>query len=187
MANVYHANLSGTDLHFTTGDKLSNLSSIPSGAGDIPSVNLDGNAVVLTGDQTIVGVKTFSNNIIGSGDIYSVAWVDYSASSTVVGWSSFTTKQIYYKKIGKMVFVTVDLRGTSNATNVSFTLPYTNNIVPVYAWVDTLDNGSGVSTSGKIYLAASSATVVVFKNPLGDAWTASGSKMAIGQFWYEVT
>jgi hypothetical protein len=33
-----------------------------------------------------------------TGDLYQVSWTDYSATSTIVGWSSFTEKFIYYKK-----------------------------------------------------------------------------------------
>jgi len=49
--------------------------------------------------QTINGVKTFGNDTVFSADAYTVAYTDYSATSTVVGWSSFTNKLIYYKKM----------------------------------------------------------------------------------------
>lgn len=71
--NITNANLSGsaavadsklaqiTTASKVSGAALTSLSLIPSGAGDIPSVNLDGNACVLTGNQTVAGVKTFSS------------------------------------------------------------------------------------------------------------------------------
>jgi len=44
----------------------------------------------------------FSDKPAGEG-----VWTDYSATSTIVGWSSFTTKEIYTKKIGnkKIIYV----------------------------------------------------------------------------------
>ena len=45
--------------------------------------------------------------------VTSVAWTDYSATSTIVGWSSYTTKSIFYKKIGKLVFVQFVISGVA--------------------------------------------------------------------------
>ncbi len=232
MANVYHANLSGTDLHFTTGDKLSNLSSIPAGAGDIPSANLDGNAVVLTGDQAIAGGKSFLSGLSSGGDIingvgskfttvsgndlnidapttrslflkiggstkatidnegnfYSVAWTDYSATSTIVGWVSFGTKSIYYKKIGKLVFVCFTIIGTSNATSISFTLPYTSaNTIVTFGGAMRIatNNDVGITGASCVRLLSNSATVNCYTDMYEAAWTNSGNKVVSGSFWYE--
>ena len=114
-------------------------------------------------------------------------WADYSTQSTVVGWASFTTKKIYTKKIGKTVFVAFDIRGTSNATTVTFTLPYTSAMTfPTRACAFTTDNDINTTTGGLIDLATGASLVNLFKDMAGAAWTALGSKFAVGQFWYEV-
>lgn len=118
-----------------------------------------------------------------------VAWTDYSSSSTIVGWSSFTTKLIYYKVIGKTVFIYYDLRGTSNSTSLSFTLPYTAVASPdLYFTIGlTYDNSAYVVAAGKGYLAGGSSTVILYKvNEASSAdWTASGTKIVTGSLWFQ--
>jgi len=116
-------------------------------------------------------------------------WTDYSAQSTIVGWASFSIKEIYIKKIGKTVFVAFWLDGTSNATITTFTLPYANagTIVATLNLCDVVDNGvEGVI--GMAWLPASSSTVTVYRDTKQlspTAWTNSGTKYARGQFFYE--
>jgi len=75
-------------------------------------------------------------------------WANYSAVSTIVGWSSFTTKLIYTKKIGKTVFVSFFLHGVSNATTISFTLPYkSSNTLGIDVSAGVGMNNSSVLTS----------------------------------------
>jgi hypothetical protein len=113
-------------------------------------------------------------------------WADYSAMSTITGCSSFTTKEIYTKKIGKTVFVQFTLFGTSDSTSVSFTLPYTssNTVDLSIALPYTYDNGASVAVSNGI-LPKNSSTVTFYKAVASVAWTASGAKRARGQFFYE--
>jgi hypothetical protein len=122
--------------------------------------------------------------ITTTSDIYTTPWTDYSSSSTVVGWSSFTTKIIHYKKVGKLVFVNYNIQGTSNATTASFTLPFTPATYTVFPVGRAVDNGVYVNThpfghteTGKwsFYLSANGS----------EAWTASGTKMIRGQFFFE--
>ena len=46
-----------------------------------------------TVEQLAAAIKTLDM-------VTSVPWTDYSATSTIVGWTSYTTKEIWYKKIG---------------------------------------------------------------------------------------
>jgi len=114
-------------------------------------------------------------------------WADYSATSTIVGWSSFSTKAIYTKKIGKMVFVTFVLSGTSNATNATFTVPYTssNTIVTFFSTSHLIDNGSPVNTGANGTLSNNTATVTLYKDGYSGAWTNANNKQVTGQFFYE--
>jgi len=112
-------------------------------------------------------------------------WADYGATSTIVGWSSFTTKQIYIKKIGKTVFVSVYLDGTSNDTVATFTLPYAistgSNVNGTMG--QGYDNGITLTSPGLFYGVDS--TVTVCKTFVAGAWTNVNEKMFILNFWYE--
>ena len=147
-----------------SGTALTSLASIPAGAGVIPTANLT------------------------SGIAIETTWADYSATSTIVGWSSFTTKSIFTKKIGKVVFVSFVLAGTSNSTSVSFTLPDTSyNGLSFTSSAYTVDNGTPTTTGGACQIPSNSSTVTVTKtmaSQVGD-WTNSGTKNAQGLFWYE--
>lgn len=113
------------------------------------------------------------------------AWTDYSATSTIVGWSSFTAKQIYYKDIGKTRFVYFKFDGTSNSTTTSFTLPSaSSNTADCGGPARTDDNG--VTGLGHYVLPANSATVTAYYGVTASAWTASGTKRLIGQFTYQL-
>ncbi len=123
-----------------------------------------------------------------SHDLFTVAWTDYSGTSTVTGWTSFTTKVIRYKKVGKLVFVEFTLDGTSNATSASFTLPYATASSPAttsFAIGLTIDNGSAATTSGRGDMATLTCTLT--PNNAGGNWTASGQKLVRGQFFYEAS
>lgn len=129
-----------------------------------------------------------ADTIIADGDIYTTALTDYSATSTVTGWSSFTTKLIAYKKIGKTVHVWFLLDGTSNATTATFTLPHSNQIgSTLEAVCRVVDNGTFQTNPGRISMVASSSTVTLHLDLTGTAFTASGNKQARGQFSYETS
>lgn len=151
--------------------------------------------LVLTSTSLTIANST-ANLVLTPTDIYSVAWTDYTASSTITGWSSFTAnrKIIKYKKIGKLVFVQWHLEGTSNATSVSFTLPYTcvNNTGTGYpsaygTWFG-YDNGAYLSTIQSTYISAGSSLVEHRTSPgTAAGWTASGTKISSGTLFYEST
>lgn len=131
---------------------------------------------------------TFTGTVIISGDIFTVDYTDYSAISTITGWSSFTSKVLYYKKIGKLMFVWWDLRGTSNATTVTFTLPFTAaNTVSHRICADTTDNGTRTTTGGEGVLPGNTATLQVYKDMSQATWTNSGTKETMGMIFYQTT
>lgn len=129
------------------------------------------------------GNSTLTNGVLNIPN-YSNDWMDYSGTSTIVGWSSFTNKVLKYRVIGKQVFVTWFLSGTSNSTSVTFTLPQT--IASSCANMGYgIDNGvaSGV---GYIVGGATTSTITQFKTDLSGSWTASGTKRAAGQIFFEI-
>jgi hypothetical protein len=121
-------------------------------------------------------------------DIYSDGddWQNWYSSSTVVGWSSYTQQNIWYKKVGKLVFVKYYLSGTSNATGVTFTLPFAchTNIAAInYSRVQ--DNGTWASGHTAMASGSSQVVVRVGHGTSASTWTASGPKSCIGEFFYE--
>jgi hypothetical protein len=173
-----------------SGAALTGLASIPSGAGVIPAANVP-LPVKATGAEIDTGTDdakfATAKAIADSGLPFETAWTDYSATSTIVGWTSFTTKKIYTKKIGKTVFVQYNIVGTSNATTTSFTVPYaTADIMHITDSIGyTADNGTQ-ETNGSIDIPNNSSVVGCYRTPASSAWTASGSKVCAGQFSYEV-
>lgn len=118
-------------------------------------------------------------------EIIQGAWTNYSATSTVVGWSSYTDKYIYYQKLGTLVFVQFRIFGTSDATGVTFTLPYSAGNYPRCSTpIRIYDNG--VAAIGLLEMVEAGNVVTCYPTMGGGTWTASGTKRVAGQFWFEV-
>jgi hypothetical protein len=118
------------------------------------------------------------------GDIITTVWTDYSATSTITGWTSYTTKVIEYKKVGNLVFVNFRIAGTSNANTTSFTLPHneTHTGDPINVIV-TRD--AGTWATGHISVITGTAHAIPTQGAAASAWTTTGLKEIYGQFWYE--
>jgi hypothetical protein len=149
--------------------------------------------LVMTGLSASLPVFTSSNSTLTSKSVADTltalgigAWTDYSASSTVVGWAATPTKEILYCKVGKIVFVSFYITGTSNATGASFTLPDTASGFNGAA-CRVKDNGSWLETPGWIDITGA-ATVSISVN-CGDGsvvFTSSGAKVVHGTFAYGI-
>lgn len=112
-------------------------------------------------------------------------WVDYSADSTIVGWSSFTTKELVYRYLNlDTVLVNFRLIGVSNSTVVSFTLPGTNGMNLRCPIGLTGDNSVLSTVLGQVSGASGSNVIQVYKDATAAIWTASGTKSVAGQFIY---
>jgi hypothetical protein len=121
-----------------------------------------------------------------TGDIYSSSsgWVDWSASVTITGITSITSKIFNYRRIGKMVYVRFCLVGTNTATYPDMTLPFAafgiNN-----AYLGWSFNSSGVSGNhvGPIQVDNTGAKVYLLKDAAA-TWPSSDSCGLNGTFWY---
>lgn len=115
-------------------------------------------------------------------------WIDYSNTSTIVGWSSYTDKVIKYKIIGKTMFVIGVISGTSNSATTSFTIP-NNAAVSIAANTSVCINSGGISigyggaTSGSNVIAFSRFTAL---NTVSSSWTNSGTKQINFNFIIEI-
>ena len=117
-----------------------------------------------------------------------VPWTSYQDTSTIIGWDTRSQNLLYYKRVGDLVYVAYNFYGVSDATTISFTLPYTNNgVLNFYASpAVAINSGVNETTPGYAELLNGSATVTVRRNN-GVAWTASGNKGIWGEFWYRTT
>lgn len=112
-------------------------------------------------------------------------WADFSARSTIVGWTSFATKSIFVKKIGKTVFVSFYISGVSNDANTTFTLPYTAAAGITNQGACRIQDNTGATATGLWSLGGGASMVGVYSSMAAANWTASGDKQVIGQFFYE--
>lgn len=148
--------------------------------GDIP-LRLRGSAIYLDEGGTIVAR-------VDGGDFYTVDFADYSGSSTTVGWSSFTEKEIYYKAIGDLVFVTFNLQGTSNSATTTFTVPYSSQNSTNYRtqFICRAEN-SGVWSHypGMCSLPPNTNVVTCYLTNQAGAFSNTGGKSVLGQFFYQ--
>lgn len=116
------------------------------------------------------------------------AWIDYSATSTIVGWSAFTTKIIRYTVIGKVLICEFAIQGTSNATSTTFTLPFSNaNFTSKPRGCYASNNGTPIATGGVAWVNSNSGTVTIYTDwALNAAWTGSGNKHIVGVIELEI-
>lgn len=117
------------------------------------------------------------------------AWVDYTATSTIVGWSSFTTQYIGYAIIGKTAFLTFVLSGTSNSTATTFTIP--SAITPLTAFGSSVENAvrvvnNGSGAIGAIRLSGNSLTITGLSSASSSTWTGSGTKQFSGSISFPI-
>ena len=109
---------------------------------------------------------------------------DYAGTSTIVGWSAFdaaNTKMIMTKKIGKTVFVSFILGGTSNNATTTFTVPYTN-VGGLTAYGISCNS---FATIGNVDLGNNGVTVTVHRDGVDTAFPSTGSKYVYGSLFYE--
>jgi hypothetical protein len=140
----------------------------------------------VTNSLEAVGALVSGNLDVG-GDIYSTAWTDYSDDASPSGWSS-PTKKVYYKKIGKTIFVAFNISGTSNSGFATFSLAHANSAsIEVNAVGRGIDGGTALEDPILIFMNTSTSTVNLYKTLTQEteSWTNSDTKAVRGQFWYE--
>ena len=173
----------------TSNVEWGSLAFVGTGAGG-------GDFTISTGVGNIALAPTDSVTVDGdvsvTGDIYTTAWTDYTASSTITGWVNdppTTAAIIKYKLIGKLCYVVFYLDGTSNATTVGFTLPYTSvndGLSFGGAMEFAADNSNTLTVAGRVRVSPNTATANCFTDMAAGAWTNSNNKFVKGEFFYEV-
>jgi hypothetical protein len=131
------------------------------------------------------GIEAFNPN---NGEYQ--RWEDYSSrinTTLCVGWSSITTNQFYYKKLGSLVLCRLNISGTSNSTSTQITLPFITSPFQITTFAGTIgamNNGTINAAAGVVRWSAGLRTADFFRNPGLSAWTASGTKQIFGEFFY---
>ena len=145
------------------------------------SAILSGNGSGSTSNVTIGTGLSFTG---GTLSVASTS-TDYSSISTIVGWTSYSSKSIIVNKVGNIVFVNFYITGTSNSTSTTFTVPYTTISNNTILFNSQYQNNGGAQSIGNAYLNANDTVVHLFTTLNQDGWTASGAKGIQGQFWYQ--
>jgi len=177
---------------FTGAISASNLSGTNTGDQTLQQVTDLGATTTnsITANSFIKSGGTALQILTANGSVINTEWIDYSAISTIIGWSAYTTKTLKYVVIGKMLFVQYNILGTSNSSTTSFTLPFSspassiqqsnNNISvnnnTIYMGYGLIDVSS--SLVGFRYFTTAAAQTAV--------WTASGNKTVRGILILEI-
>jgi len=121
----------------------------------------------------------------GGGDVYTEDFTDWSGSVSCYGWSSYTTKIFYYKKIGKLLFVEYYIGGTSSQTYANISLPYTKGAGAIQSIIRACNDGNWIN--GLAIVVSSTAQIDFYSSAGGGTWVNSGTKVVTGQFWMHCT
>ena len=116
--------------------------------------------------------------------VTAIPWTDYSGTSTITGWTSYTEKVIDYLKIfGKLVFVHFRIAGESDSVATSFTVPFNEGHTgnPTNTCL-TEDDG----TRAIGFISINTGLATIYPTAATGAWTNTGDKEIYGQFWYEI-
>lgn len=112
------------------------------------------------------------------------AWSSWTP--TLVGWSSTTVVRCNYMKIGKILFFSAIISGTSNSTSTSFTLP--ENAMTEYSGTMgyCVNNGSVLTAAARYAISTGSNVCRAYTNMVSGAWTASGTKRVSVYGWIAI-
>lgn len=158
--------------HIGSTSNPHNVTKAQVGLGDVDNTS-DLNKPISTATQTALNGKVTLN-----------AWVDISLTSTITGWSVFTTNVCRYVDCGNYFIYYVMFHGTSNSTNVTFTIHYTPAIsLSQFGGLFSINNGASLAGLAPISITAGSniVSVPVAQNT-GTSWVASGVKAVRGIF-----
>ena len=142
----------------------------------------------ISGSITTRGEILATGDLSWNYDIYNIAMTNYYGSSDITGFTTtFYTTAIYYKRVGNLVFVTINLTGESNTTGFTFTLPFTNsNTAAIVAMGRVVNGGAWLSTPGNITINSNSNLATVYSSAATASWSNINAKGIFAQFFYEV-
>lgn len=147
-------------------------------------------AAALDGTEKIPAVQGVANVALTPAQLKTFfgTYVDYVPVFT--GFSiDPVVAQARFCQIGKMVHVTVLMStGTSNATGFTMSLPVAAKSGQTQHGVtvgNITNNSAQLTSPGRISTVAGAATLNIYRDTTGLAWTASGTKGVNINFTYE--
>lgn len=111
-------------------------------------------------------------------DYYSATYVSGSWVPSVTGYSASPTISVAnYVRVGDMCFFHLNFTGTSNATTITATLPFTakNSAVQVLHGMGT-DNGTIQTSPAALKTTVNSNVANIYKTLANGTWTNTGTK-----------
>lgn len=159
----------------TTNNALNNTLSGQTGTG----------AVVGSVSPTLSSPTLNTPTIALTAAGVSAAFTDITGSITVTGFSGSPTILVRQCLIGKFVYLSFSITGTSNAT--SFTITGMPVAAHNQTYIPILVTDSGSNDIG--LFSINSTTVLFYQSNVTNptSWTASGTKSAYGSIFYEAT
>lgn len=139
-------------------------------------------------DSTHTGKLSSTDWVTFNNKLDDTSWIDYSALSTIIGWASFTTKELRYRVVGKQVFVHYSINGTSNSSQTQFSLPFVNDAFSIEHTNRAVSGGTNRYGFG--VLGASSSIVTFYfwigASTFSSVWATTNNKFIRGQFFYTI-
>ncbi|MFA5154249.1 MAG: hypothetical protein WC554_16990, partial [Clostridia bacterium] len=114
------------------------------------------------------------------------AWQAFAACAEV-GWDAAaggSPTELYYKKVGKLVFVHFSKSGTSDNATTTLTIPDTYNGTVTLQGVCIVQDNGGAYTPGKWLIQTGTNYIKFYKDLAEGAFTASGIKSVEGSLCY---
>jgi nitrogen fixation protein len=183
LDELHNVNISSpTDnqvLAYTSSTQLWENKSVGTALGFTPE-NVTNKATNLTSPDNNKYPTTLALATALAGKADNATVTDISLTSTIVGWSSFTVRDIRVIDLGSFAIVFFRIQGTSNSTAASFTLPF-NSTVETSVAIRTVNNGINQTATGLARIVGSSNIVECFQNLSFMTFASSNGKLVIGQ------
>jgi hypothetical protein len=115
-------------------------------------------------------------------------WVNFSSSCVLEGWSSTNEKIVRYMVIGKTVYLSWFIHGSSNSSTCSITLPFRFSSSMWYTTGPTqiYDNGIGSSVGQYAINGSVDFGKLLLYTSTGNNWSTTGQKGIYGSMFYEM-
>lgn len=177
----------------------SKQAAITGAATTITSSNLTASRAVISNASGKIDISATTDTELGyvsgvtssiqtqiNGKVTDSAWVDYSATSTIVGFTAFAVKLIQYRLLGnKTMIVQFQIESTAangSGTASSFTLPFNASAWGTQYFIYHSLNNTITQSAAVATLAASSNVVTFYPTAAtGSSWATATTRHIQGQ------
>lgn len=181
LATKQNTLVSGTNIKTIEGINILGSGNIDLTKSEVGLSNVDNtsdaNKPISTATQTALNDK-----------IDKTSWINISTTSTIVGFSAFTQRFIFYKIIDNYIFIDFYLEGTSNSTSFTFTSPFNNTsgFSKFGSCGYNVNGGSVAVNPARVLISNNSNVVNITLNFTGAAYSATGTKGCAGQISFKI-